>query len=111
MTEHDDGAGRLDGAVPRVGSGEGNQRKERAMLGFLFALIVWAIIGTIRENRAINRGEIPCKECFACTRYWMFEDSKKKLNEVGLRRYIEMNEIEICEYRRRELYGEDEGQS
>ena len=74
-----------------------------AMLGFLFALIVWAIIGTIRENRAINRGEIPCRQCFACTRYWMFEDSKTNLNVVGLRRYIEMNEIEICEYRRKEL--------
>jgi hypothetical protein len=33
---------------------------------------------------------------------------KKNLNEVGLRRYIEMNEIEICEFRRQELYGEDE---
>jgi hypothetical protein len=75
---------------------------------FLFALIVWAIIGTIKENRAINRGEIPCRQCFACTRRWMFEDSRRNLNEVGLRRYIEMNEIEICEYRRKELYGEDE---
>ena len=27
-----------------------------AMLGFLFALIVWAIIGTIKENRAIDIG-------------------------------------------------------
>jgi len=79
-----------------------------AMLGFLFALIVWAIIGTVKENRAINRGEIPCRQCFACTRYWMFEDSKRNLNEVGLRRYIEMNEIEICEFRRWELYGEEE---
>lgn len=79
-----------------------------AMLGFLFALIVWAIIGTIKENRAIDRGEIPCRQCFACTRRWMFEDSRRNLNEVGLRRYIEMNEIEICEYRRRELCGEDE---
>jgi len=26
------------------------------MLGVVFALIVWAIVGTIRENRAINRG-------------------------------------------------------
>ena len=78
------------------------------MLGFLFILIVWAIIGTVKENRAINRGEIPCRQCFACTRRWMFEDHKKNLNEVGLRRYIEMNEIEICEYRRKELYGEDE---
>ena len=82
-----------------------------AMLGFLFALIVWAIIGTIKENRAIDRGEIPCRQCFACTRYWMFEDSRRNLNVIGLRRYIEMNEIEICEYRRKELYGEDEGQS
>jgi hypothetical protein len=79
-----------------------------AMLGFLFALIVWAIIGTIRENRAINRGEIPRRQCFACTRRWMFEDSRRNLNVIGLRRYIEMNEIEICEYRRKELYGEDE---
>ena len=79
-----------------------------AMLGFLFALIVWAIIGTIRENRAINRGEIPCKECFACTRRWMFEDSRRNLNVIGLRRYLETNEIEICEFRRRELYGEEE---
>jgi hypothetical protein len=47
------------------------------MLGVVFALIVWAIVGTIRENRAINRGEIPCRQCFACTRYWMFEDSKR----------------------------------
>ncbi len=82
-----------------------------AMLGFLFILIVWAIVGTIRENRAINRGEIPCRQCFACTRRWMFEDSRRNLNVIGLRRYIEMNEIEICEFRRRELYGEDEGQS
>lgn len=79
-----------------------------AMLGFLFALIAWAIIGTIRESRAINRGEIPCKECFACTRRWMFEDSRRNLNVIGLRRYLETNEIEICEFRRRELYGEDE---
>ena len=56
-----------------------------AMLGFMFALIVWAIIGTIRENRAINRGEIPCRQCFACTRYWMFEDSKKNLKEKNSR--------------------------
>lgn len=56
-----------------------------AMLGFLFILIVWAIIGTIRENRAINRGEIPCRQCFACTRYWMFEDSKKNLKEKNSR--------------------------
>jgi DNA-binding XRE family transcriptional regulator len=54
-----------------------------AMLGFLFILIVWAIIGTIRENRAINRGEIPCKECFACTRRWMFEDSKRNLKDLA----------------------------
>jgi len=79
-----------------------------AMLGFLFILIVWAIIWTVKENRAINRGEIPCRQCFARTRYWMFEDSKRNLNEVGLRRYIEMNEIEICEFRRWELYGEEE---
>ena len=77
-----------------------------AMLGFLFILIVWAIVGTIRENRAINRGEIPCRQCFACTRRWMFEDSRRNLNVIGLRRYIEMNEIEICEFRRRELYKE-----
>ncbi len=76
------------------------------MLGVVFALIVWAIVGTIRENRAINRGEIPCKECFACTRRWMFEDSRRNLNVIGLRRYLETNEIEICEFRRRELYGE-----
>ena len=82
-----------------------------AMLGFLFALIVWAIVGTIRENRALHRGELPCRQCFACTRRWMFEDSRRNLNVIGLRRYIEMNEIEICEFRRRELYGEDEGQS
>jgi hypothetical protein len=31
------------------------------MLGVVFALIVWAIIGTVKENRAINRGEIPCR--------------------------------------------------
>jgi hypothetical protein len=79
-----------------------------AMLGFIFALIVWAIIRTVKENRAINRGEIPCRQCFCLYEILDVRGLKKNLNEVGLRRYIEMNEIEICEFRRQELYGEDE---